>query len=314
MNTLREAVHEYLRLRRNLGFKLHQTGNGLLDFVTFMEQRQAPFITECLALDWATRPVNVLPSRWATRLTYVRVFAHYRKASDPRTEIPSPELLPHKAERAKPYLYSDEEIRSLLQAALGMSFRYKECALLPWTYFCLFGLLSVTGLRLGEALNLTLGDVDLDAALLTARRAKHERSRLVPLHTSTCEVLAEYIARRERHWRGRAVSTWLFVSSRGNQHDSRTVQRTFKRLSRQIGLGGTGEGRGPRLHDMRHTFATTTLVNCYRRDQDPERLLPVLSTWLGHILVRDTYWYLEASPELMREAMTRLENFWEDRS
>ncbi|MCY4559427.1 MAG: tyrosine-type recombinase/integrase [Chloroflexi bacterium] len=314
MNTLREAVHEYLRLRRILGFKLHQTGNGLLDFVTFMEQRQAPFITECLALDWATQPVNVLPSRWATRLTYVRVFARYRKASDPRTEIPSPELLPHKAERAKPYLYSDEEICSLLQAALSMSFRYKECALLPWTYYCLFGLLSVTGLRLGEALNLALADVDLDAALLTARRAKHERSRLVPLHTSTCEVLAEYIARRERHWRGRAVSSWLFVSSRGNQHDSRTVQRTFKRLSRQIGLGGTGERRGPRLHDMRHTFATTTLVNCYRRDQDPERLLPVLSTWLGHVLVRDTYWYLEASPELMREAMTRLENFWEDRS
>ena len=314
MNTLREAVHEYLRLRRILGFKLHQTGNGLLDFVTFMEQRQAPFITKCLALDWATQPVNVLPSRWATRLTYVRVFARYRKASDPRTEIPSPELLPHKAQRAKPCLYSDEEICSLLQAALSMSFRYKECALLPWTYYCLFGLLSVTGLRLGEALNLALADIDLDAALLTARRAKHERSRLVPLHTSTCEVLAEYIARRERHWRGRAVSSWLFVSSRGNQHDSRTVQRTFKRLSRQIGLGGTGESRGPRLHDMRHTFATTTLVNCYRRDQDPERLLPVLSTWLGHVLVRDTYWYLEASPELMREAMTRLENFWEDRS
>ena len=269
MNTLREAVHEYLGLRRNLGFKLHQTGNGLLDFVTFMERRQAPFITECLALEWATRPVNVLPSRWATRLTYVRVFARYRKASDPRTEIPSPELLPHKAERAKPYLYSDEEICSLLQAALGMSFRYKECALLPWTYYCLFGLLSVTGLRLGEALNLTLADVDLDAALLTARRAKHERSRLVPLQISTCEVLAEYIARRERHWRGRAVSSWLFVSSRGNQHDSRTVQRTFKKLSRQIGLGGTGESRGPRLHDLRHTFATTTLVNCYRRDQDP---------------------------------------------
>ena len=86
MNTLREAVHEYLTLRRNLGFKLRETGNGLLDFVTFMEQCQAPFITECLALDWATQPVNVLPSRWAARLTYVRVFARYRKASDPRTE------------------------------------------------------------------------------------------------------------------------------------------------------------------------------------------------------------------------------------
>ena len=314
MNTLREAVYEYLRLRRSLGFKLCKTGNGLLDFVTFMEERQAPFITERLALAWAQQPVNVLPTRWAARLTYVRVFARYRKASDPRTEIPSPELLPHKPKRAKPYLYSDEEILNLLQAALYMPYRYKQGVLLPWTYYCLFGLLSVTGLRLAEALNLTVGDVDLDAALLTVRRAKHERSRLVPLHSSTSEILADYIARRRRHWQGRTVSSCLFVSSRGNQHDSRTVQRTFITLSRQIGIRGARDSHGPRLHDLRHRFATITLVNCYRRDEDPERLLPVLSTWLGHVRVAYTYWYLEASPQLMREAMTRLESSWEDRS
>ena len=159
MNTLREAVHEYLSLRRNLGFKLREVGNGLLDFVTFMEERQAPFITEALALAWAQQPVSVLPSRWAQRLTYVRVFARYRKAADPRTEILSPELLPHKPKRAKTYLYSDDEIRSLLQAALDMPYRYKQGALLPRTHYCLFGLLSVTGLRLGEALNLTVGVV-----------------------------------------------------------------------------------------------------------------------------------------------------------
>ena len=256
MNTLREAVHEYLSLRRNLGFKLRQTGNGLLNFVTFMEERQAPFITQALALAWAQQPVNVLPTRWAARLTYVRVFARFRKATDPRTEIPSPELLPHKPKQAKPYLYSDDEICSLLQAALDMPYRYKQGALLPWTYYCLFGLLSVTGLRLGEALNLTLADVDLDAALLTVRRAKHERSRLVPLHSSTCEILADYIARRQRHWHGRSVSSWLFVSSRGNQHDSRTVQRTFSALSRQIGLRGAEDSHGPRPHDLRNSCAS----------------------------------------------------------
>ena len=124
MNTLREAVDEYLSMRRHLGFKLRQAGRGLLDFVTFMEQRRAPVITQALALAWAQQPSNVQPSRWAGRLGYVRVFARYRQASDPRTEVPSPGLLPFQPKRAKPYLYSDEEIRNLLRAALDMPHRY----------------------------------------------------------------------------------------------------------------------------------------------------------------------------------------------
>jgi integrase/recombinase XerD len=313
MNTLRQAVHEYLSMRRNLGFKLREAGKGLFDFVTFMEQHRAPYITQALALAWAQQPVNVQPAHWAQRLSFVRGFARHRLSSDPRTQVPAPGLLPFQPKRARPYLYSDEEIKNLLRATLKLPHHYQSSALLPWVYHCLFGLLSVSGLRLGEARNLELRDVDLEAAVLTVRGAKFGKTRLVPLHVSTCKVLAAYIARRQRHWKGRTVSSYLFVSSRGNRLDSAQIHRAFYVISRQIGLRGASDSHGPRLHDMRHRFATNTLVNWYRSHQDPERLLPVLSAYLGHVHVADTQWYLTGSPELMHEAMCRLENCWEDR-
>jgi integrase len=171
-------------------------------------------------------------------------------------------------------------------------------------------LLSVSGLRLGEARNLEVRDVDLEAAVLTIRGAKFGKSRLVPLHASTCSVLADYLARRNRHWRARPVSSYLFVSGWGNRLDSGDIHRTFYALSRQIGLRGLAESHGPRLQDMRHRFATNTLVRWYRANQDPERRLPILSAYLGHVHVADTQWYLSGSPELMREAMRRLEQRW----
>ena len=314
MNTLRQALHEYLSMRRNLGFKLQRAGKTLLDFVTFMEQHHAPYITQALALAWAQQPENVQPAYWAQRLSFVRGFARFRSSSDPRTQIPSPGLLPFQPKRARPYLYSDAEIKSLLEAALNMPHRYRSGALLPWVYYCLFGLLSVSGLRLVEARNLELQDVDLEAAVLTVRSAKLGKTRLVPLHASTCKVIADYVARRQRHWEGRPVSSYLFVSSRGNRLDNAQIHRAFYVLSRQIGLRDASDRHGPRLHDLRHRFATNTLVNWYRSDQDPERLLPLLSAYLGHVHVADTQWYLEGSPELMCEAMRRFEQRWEDRS
>jgi integrase/recombinase XerD len=314
MNSLRQGVHEYLGMRRSLGFQLRETGKGLCDFVTFMEQHRAPYITVALALDWAQRPRKVQPSQWAQRLSFVRIFARHRSATDPRTQIPPPGLLPFRPKRARPYLYSEHEIESLLRAALKMRCLYPGGELRPWVYYCLFGLLSVSGLRLGEARNLQLQDVDLKAALLTIRGAKFGKTRLVPLHASTCKVLRSYIARRNRHFAQRPVSSYLFVSSWGNRLDTGDVHRTFYALSRQIGLRGPSDSRGPRIHDMRHRFATNTLVRWYRSKQDPERRLPVLSAYLGHVHVADTQWYLSGSPELMREAMRRLEHLWEERT
>jgi len=315
MNTLRQSIKEYLAMRRSLGYKLRETGTGLLDFAAFMERRRASYITQALALAWAQKPTNVQPSQWTSRLTFIRQFARYRSAIDPRTQIPALGLLPFKAKRARPYLYSNTEIGQLLQATLNMPLSPKHrgpCALLPWVYYCLFGLLSVSGLRLGEARNLELKDVDLKAGVLTIRGAKFGKDRLVCLHASTCKVLADYIARRQRHWAGRPVSSYLFVSSWGNRLDTGAIHRTFYSASRQIGLRGASDSHGPRLHDFRHRFATTTLVNWYRSGQEPERRLPLLSAFLGHVHVSDTQWYLSASPELMREAMRRLEHRWEN--
>jgi len=311
MNTLRQAVNEYVTMRRALGFKLQDASRVLSDFVSFMERHHAGYITRPLALAWAKQPSEARPAEWARRLSHVRMFARYRSATDPRTQIPPPGLLPYRPRRARPYRYSDREIRQLLRAALQLP---SDDELRPWTYHCLFGLLSVAGLRLGEARNLKLDDVDLDAAVLTVQGSKFGKSRLVPLHTSTRKVLADYIGRRERRWAGRPVSSYLFVSGWGNRLDSGQIHRAFYRLSRQIGLRGPTDSHGPRLHDLRHRFASRALLRWYRNGEDPERRLPILSAYLGHVHCSDTFWYLSAMPELMREVMARLEQRWEAQS
>jgi integrase/recombinase XerD len=134
MNTLRQAVEDYLTMRRHLGFQLREAGNALFDFVTFMEHHRASYITQTLALAWAQQPASAQPAHWAQRLSHVRGFARYRRASDPRTQIPAPGLLPFQPKRARPYLYSNQEIEDLLDAARHMLHRYQSGALLPWVY------------------------------------------------------------------------------------------------------------------------------------------------------------------------------------
>ena len=316
MSPLRRAVHEYLSMRRGLGYKLDRAGPALLDFVSFLQRRRASYITLPLALAWAKGPSAGQPGTWAAqRLSFVRCFARYRSATDPRTQVPPPKLLPFRPERARPYLYSDTEIKDLLRATLNMPLSPKQplCKLLPWVYYCLFGLLSVTGLRLGEARNLELRDVDLTGGVLTIRNGKFGRDRLVPLHPSTRKMLAEYLAKRQRHWAGRSVSPYFFVSSWGNRLDSGAIHRAFYAASRRIGLRGVSDSHGPRLHDLRHRFASRTLWRWHRAGQEPERRLPVLSAFLGHVHWSDTFWYLSATPELMRGAMRRLERHWKRR-
>lgn len=308
MNTLREAAQEYLAMRRNLGFKLRDPGAYLLEFVSFLEMQRAPYITCHLALSWAQQPSGVLPSCWASRLGAVRAFARYRSAFDPRTEIPPPGLLPHRPRRARPYLYSNAEIAKLLDAARRMP---DTEGLRRWTYYCFFGLLSVTGLRFCEACALQITDVDLKLGALTVRNSKFGKSRVLPLHPSTCRVLRQYLDQRERHWKGRAVSNYLFVGISGRQLYGTEVRQTFYKLSRQIGLRSMAKNQGPRLHDFRHRFAMNSLLRWYRAGDDPEQRLPVLSAYLGHVHYSYTYWYLSNCPELMRVAMRRLERRWE---
>lgn len=308
MNTLRQALHEYLAMRRSLGFVLKRVAPRLLDFVAFMERQRAPYITVAMALAWAKQPADAQLATWAQHLSFVRSFARYRSATDPRTEVPPKDLLPYRPKRARPYLYSDREIRDLLRAAPKLQRR----GLQPDTYYCLLGLMSVSGMRVSEVRNLKMQDVDLKERVLTIRGAKFGKDRLVPLHPSTCRVLARYLARRQRTWAKRAASNYLFVSSRGNRLDDGDIRRTFYALSRETGLRGPADSRGPRLHDLRHRFASLTLLRFYRAGKDPEQCLPALSTYLGHVHWRDTYWYLSALPGLMRESVSRLERQWEE--
>jgi integrase len=239
----------------------------------------------------------------------VRGFARYRSATDALTEIPPPGLLPHRSTRARPYHYSDDDVQRLLDAALMLPTSWHSTPLRPWMFHCLFGLLSTTGMRISEALNLHVADVDLDQALLTIRGAKLGKTRLVPLHASTARVLADYLRRRQEFF-SRPISPFVFVSRTGNQLDQAHVHRTFYALSRQIGLRGPQASHGPRIHDLRHRFAVQVLTRWYRAGEDAARLLPVLSAYIGHVRVQDTYWYLNAWPELMSEAMSRLERRW----
>jgi len=188
MNTLGQALIDYLDLRRGLGFKMHDAGRLLPRFVAFMEERQAPYITTRLALDWVQQAQTVQPPERARRLGFVRGFARYRSATDDRTEIPPWELLPHRSTRARPHLYTEQEVQRLLDAALQLPTTWPSTPLRPWVFHCLLGLLSVTGLRISEALDLKLDDVDLEQGVLTIRGAKLGRWRLVPIHALTVNV------------------------------------------------------------------------------------------------------------------------------
>jgi len=311
MTPLAVAVHEYLAMRRALGYRLRTAGRVLLQFVAFLDAQGATHITIPLALQWAHATSSSRRTAWtALRLSMVRGFARYRSATDPRTEIPPVHLLPFRPHRPRPHLYTDEEIGRLLGAADQLPSRR---GLRPATYRCLLSLLIVTGLRISETRRLSPDDIDWAEGILTIRGTKFGKSRLVPLHPSSLAALAEYARRRDRLLDGRTVSGF-FISDRGKPLDPSMVYQTFYRLSRQAGLRAPGASRGPRLHDFRHRFALKTLVQWYRSGADVERRLPLLSTYLGHVRVSDTYWYLTACPELLGQATTRLERRWQEAS
>jgi integrase/recombinase XerD len=304
VNPLEQALTDYLSIRRRLGFQLREPETSLRNFVAFLQVEGASYITRELALRWAIQPMKVQPATWTWRLGMVRRFAVWHSAAEPRTEIPPAGLLPHRYRRKPPHIYSEEEIEKLLRRTQQLP---SAKGLRDRTYTTLFGLLVVTGMRVNEALSLDRPDVDLDLGILYLRRTKFGKSRYVPVHPSTVNALKKYAEARDHIFP--ALSTpAFFISERGRRITEWTARYTFAKLSQQLGLRAPakGHGRGPRLHDMRHRFAACTLIRWYRAGLDVERELPKLATYLGHVHVNDTYWYLEAVPELLQLATDRL--------
>ena len=304
MTTVGRAVEDYLALRRALGFAQKEDAPQLRDFARFLEAHGASHITVHLAKRWAQlSPAG--PARWATRLGWVRRLALHLSASDAKTEIPPAGLFPPAHRRKQPYLYTDLEVRRLLAAAQRLR---SETGLRPATYSTLIGLLAVTGLRISEAIALNDPDVDLGDGAITIRRTKFRKSRLVTLHASTIAALRQYLVLRDQACPRRPNAAFL-VGETGRRLTKSVAEWTFAKLSRQTGLRGLTDRRGPRLHDFRHRLAMTTLIRWYRSGLNVEAQLPVLATYLGHAQISGTYWYLTAVPdvpELLRLAADRL--------
>lgn len=305
MNGLARALDEYLALRRALGFKLLQTGRVLPRFVQFIEREGATFITTAMALRWAQEDPEASSVTHSDRLGIVRRFAAWRSAEDPRTEIPPVGLLPRRYRRPTPYIYSKEEIESIVSTAASLP---SSRGVRGLTCSTLFGLLAVTGIRIGEAVALDRDDVDLGFGVLTIQEGKFGKSRFVPIHATTGAVLENYSKKRDATL-PRLKTSAFFVSERGARMSAFSAGDNFVKVSRLIGLrawaAGGRRGRGPRLHDLRHRFAVSTLIHWYRSGADVDREMPKLATYLGHDGPKQVYWYLQAVPELLELATER---------
>ena len=299
MSTLAEHVAEYLALRRSLGFSLKREEQLLGQFVSHVEATGAAHVRSELAIAWAKAPSKASPNHWAKRLGIVRRFAIYVRTIDPATEVPPSGIFPTTRRRPTPYLFSERDIERVLEAAGALA-----SPLRATTHEALFGLLAVSGMRIGEAIGLTRGDVDLKGGVITIRHAKFDRTRLVPLHESTTTALCAYATERDRLC-PRPRADVFFCSSVGTALDRSGVDKTFREIT--IALGLRTETVRPRVHDLRHGFAVRTLVNWQRSEVSVDRHLATLSGYLGHVAPSDTYWYLSAVPELMELAASRLE-------
>lgn len=302
MISMGDALEQYIAVRRALGAKLPEPPRALGQFVEFLKGQGAAVITTELALRWAMQPHGVQRATWARRLSMVRQFAIWIHAVDPRTEVPPDRLLGSQRKRHPPHIYSPEEVQQLMTAASKLP---SSRGLRARTYMTIIGLLAASGLRPGEVLALGRADVDLETGILHIRESKHGKSRFVPVHDSTCQALADY-ARRRDEISAQSQSRTFFAAENGRPLEPHAVRRTFAKLSAAIGLRAPGVGRrigrGPRLQDFRHSFATQALLNWYRAGVNVELELPTLSTYLGHSDVTYTYWYFSADPELLQLA------------
>lgn len=298
--SLRSYAEQYLAMRRSLGFKLTRFGQDLLNFITYLEAHQATVITTDLAVAWAkATPRSTSEIRWSRRMLVARIFARHMAIFDSATEVPPADILSAYYSRTTPHLYTDEQVTDLMAAT-----RCLRPELRRRTYQTVIGLLSVTGLRTGELRRLNTADVDLAGGVILIKDTKFGKSRDVALHSSTTTALTEYIHDRDR-LRISTTTPALFISGRGTRLSASDLDQTFGRLRQATGIITTGS-RPPRLHDFRHTFATATLLDWYRSGADVQASLPLLSTYLGHVDPKSTYWYLTGTPELLELAADRI--------
>ncbi len=298
---LRAVLADYLKLRRGLGFSLNRDEKLLVQFLTYLEDRGASGVTVAHALAWASLPATGSPSWLGFRMSVVRGFATYLRTLDPSTEVPPPGLLPATTRRAVPYLYSDADVLALFTEAERLRSPLRSATIQTF-----IGLMTVAGMRGGEVVRLDDEDFDPVDGVLHVHHAKRGKSRLLPLHPSTVTALEGYRRHRDRILPS-PVSPALLVSSVGTRLNYINVGQTFFTLVRRAGLTARSASSRARPHDLRHAFAVRTLLEWYRDGGDVAARLPLLSTFLGHSDPKNTYWYLQAAPELLAEAAQRLD-------
>lgn len=302
MSTLREHLGRYLALRRDLGFQLDDVERQVGLFCTWLEARgQAETFTIEDAVTWARDNPEAHPSWWATRLSLVRRFAAYLHANGIDVPVIPGGLLPARKPRAVPFIYSQDDVEALL-AACDREFADERVAT---TVRTVIALLASTGLRIGEALRLGVDDIDFDNHVLVVQPGKSAQ-RLLPVHPSTTAALKDYLALPARAATHPDPHGPVFVTAKGTGYAYVSFFALFKRVREAAGLTPRGRAR-PRLHDLRHTFATAHMTAAYTHGHDPDRTLSLLATWLGHSDAAHTYWYLTATGELMAMAAGRLE-------
>jgi integrase/recombinase XerD len=305
MSRLAEELDRYLTIRRSLGYDLGTTTRVLRRFIAFAESQGAEHVGTDLFLRWQRAFGRAGRQTWAARLGMVRLFAQWLHGLDPTHEVPPQGLIPNRYRRSRPYIYSDEEIANIVAAAAELPSVY---GLRGLTCSTLFGLIATTGLRISEALGLDAGDVDLELGVLTIRRGKLGKARLVPIDNSVALRLHAYAAERDRLL-GFAPRPF-FVGDRGARIGDCGARYNFALVCQRLGLRSPQRfgrhGRGPRIHDLRHSFAAQTMIGWYRTGQDPAREMIKLMTYLGHTKPENTYWYIEAVPELLELAAHRV--------
>lgn len=300
--SLMPQLDRYLSVRRSLGYDLRTSERILRRFTSYADTEGAAHIGTALFLRWHATLADANGSTRATRLRVVRLFAQWLSGFDPAHEVPPQGLLPDSSNRPRPHIYTTAEIVEIVAAARELPSVY---GLRGYTCSTLFGLIAVTGLRISEAL--ALDRDDLDQGVLRVRRGKLGRERLLPLDPGVVAHLDAYLAERDRLI-GHAAKP-LFVTEKATRLTDCSARYNFAQACQRIGLRShqryQRHGRGPRIHDLRHTFAVRTMIKWYRTGKDPAREMIRLTTYLGHANPSHTYWYLEAVPELLDLAMAR---------